>query len=212
MDNRRSPSSETRRPPSSVSIPLRRAVDNWLMNGRADGWSQRTLGDHRKNMDRFAWWLENEAEVSPTLDQLTAYHVRGFMAYLREPHAAGRFGCERDPGAKRAARPSTVATYHRDLKALVRFLLAEGLLESDPLHNVKPPRVPDDQIVPLTQEQVQALLDAARRDGRGRHPERDVALVLLMVDSGLRASEVAALTIGDVEKGDGDITVREGKG
>jgi site-specific recombinase XerD len=212
MTNRRPPSVDDRRPTSAPAIPLKSAVENWLADGRANGWSKRTLHDHKKNLERFAWWLVNEAEVSPTLDQLTAFNVRTFMGYLREEHPTGRFDCQRDPGARRPARPSTVATYHRDLKALVKFLIAEGLLEGDPLQNVKTPKIPDDQIVPFTQEQVQVLLDTARRDGRGRSPERDVALILLMVDAGLRASEVAALKIGDADRALGSLTIRVGKG
>jgi hypothetical protein len=37
------------------------------------------------------------------------------------------------------------------------------LLDETPLKNVKAPRVPVDQLQPLSSEQVQALVDAARR-------------------------------------------------
>jgi len=157
-------------PPSPPpALELGRAVDRWLSDGRAQSRSSRTLTDHRQNLVRFAWWLEHEEEVIPTLEALDPSRVRSFLGYLREPHPQGRFGSDH-PGAKRAARPSSVATYYRDLRAFTNFCRAEGLLEADPLKHVKPLRVPNDQIVPLEKEQIQALLDAARpgpRAGRG---------------------------------------------
>jgi hypothetical protein len=147
-------------------------VDRWLSDGRAQGWSSRTLTDHRQNLARFAWWLEHKEEVDPTLAAWDPSRVRSFLAYLREPHPVGRFGSG-NPGAKRGARPASVATYYRDLRAFTNFCRAEGLLEADPLKNVKPPRVPYDQLVPLEKEQIQILLDPAHVGERlvgGRMP------------------------------------------
>ena len=54
----------------------------------------------------------------------------------------------------------------------------------------------DDQIRPFTDEQIKALLLAAKRL---QHPKRNEALLLLMCDTGLRASEVCGLTVGDLD-------------
>jgi integrase len=53
----------------------------------------------------------------------------------------------------------------------------------------------DDQIRPFTDEQIKALLAAKRL----QHPKRNEALLLLMCDTGLRASEVCGLTVGDLD-------------
>jgi integrase/recombinase XerC len=158
-------------------------------------------------MQRFCWWLEHEERASPTLDALTPATVRSFLAYAREARPEGRYGSTRE-SAKREARPATVNAYYRALRAFSNFCIAEGLLEDTPLKNVKAPRVPNDQIQPLDHEQVQALLDAARRT---RSPERDVAVILLLVDTGMRASELTGLQMTDVDRGTGELTVL-GKG
>ncbi|MFN3649730.1 MAG: tyrosine-type recombinase/integrase [Armatimonadota bacterium] len=189
------------------STDLRRAVAVWLSDGKAQGWSPRTLRDRETAMERFCWWLENEAEVSATLAALSPLQIRAFLAYAREPRPEGRYGTDH-PRARDAARPATIHAYFRILRAFANFCLAEGLMEETPLRNVKAPRVPTDQVQPFAQEQLQALLDAARRS---RNPERDVALILLLVDSGMRASEVMGLTIGDADRGTGELTVT-GKG
>lgn len=189
------------------SADLRRAVDNWLADGRAQGWSRRTLGDCRHNLGRLLWWLEHEEEVPVSLASITPPRLRAFLAYAREARPEGRWGSQA-PSARREARPATVLTYYRDVRRFINFCLAEGLLDESPLRNVKPPRVPADQVQPLSSEQVQALVDAARRT---RTPERDVALVLVLVDTGMRVSELCGLIVGDVDRGAGELTVL-GKG
>jgi site-specific recombinase XerD len=182
-------------------------VVGWIADGKAQGWTRATLVDRQKTMERVCWWLENEEEAPPTLDALTPNLIRRFLTYAREANPRGRFGSNR-PSAKREARPATVHAYYRILRALCTFLLEEGLLKENPLKNVKPPRVPNDQIQPLSSEQVQAMLDVARRS---RSPERNVAVILLLVDTGMRVSELTALTVGDADRGTGELTVT-GKG
>lgn len=193
--------------PLASPSPLRRAVENWLADGKAQGHSERTLGNRRHLMEKFLWWLVNEEEAAPTLESLTPARIRAFQTYLREERPEGRFGSD-TANARRTVRPSTVHTYYRCLRAFVNFSVAEGLLDETPLRNVKPPRVPNDQVAPFTAEQVQALVDAARRT---RAAERDVALVLMLVDTGVRVSELCGLAVGEVDRSTGELTVL-GKG
>jgi site-specific recombinase XerD len=193
--------------PSHSRLDLRRAVQRWLGDGKAQGWSPRTLKDREEALERFCWWLEHEERTSPTLAALEPASIRSFLAYAREARSEGRFGCDRE-SAKREARPATVHAYFRILRAFANFCVAEGLLGETPLRNVKAPRVPNDQIQPLSPEEVQALIDAARRT---RAPERDVAVILMLVDTGMRASELMGLRMTDVDRGTGELTVT-GKG
>jgi site-specific recombinase XerD len=158
-------------------------------------------------MDRFIWWMENEEGAASTLDSLTPTLVRSFIAYVRDGSAKGRWGSDHHAVA-RPTRPSTVATYHRAIRAFTNFCLAEGVLETNPLQNVKPPHVPTDQVQPFTQEQIQTLIDAARRTSNA---DRNVALILVMLDTGLRVSEVAILTVGSLDRESGALVVT-GKG
>jgi integrase/recombinase XerC/integrase/recombinase XerD len=175
----------------------------WLGDGKSQGWSHRTLDDRRKALERLIWWVEHETEVPVVTAALTPLRIRAFLSYARDPQPAGRYGSNR-PAARREARPATVNAYYRILRAFANFCLAEGLLEESPLKNVKAPRIPTDQLQPLSQEQLQLLIDAARR---GRAPDRDVALIQLLVDSGLRASELCGLRVRDLDRGAGKLWV-----
>jgi site-specific recombinase XerD len=195
--------------PSAGTADLRRAVSRWLGDGKAQGWSPNTLRDRKSGMERFLWWLEHEEKAAPTLAALEPAAIRSFLAYAREPNERGRFGSIRYT-AKREARPATVHAYFRMLRAFSSFCLAEGLLEAAewPLKNVKAPRVPNDQIQPLTPDQVQAIVNAARSM---QAPARNVALIMVLVDTGLRVSELMGLKVGDVDRGEGELLVT-GKG
>src|SRR5438067_423437 len=71
---------------------------------------------------------------------------------------------------------------------------------------VPPP--PKDLLPPFTPEQAQALVDAAKKSPQAA---RDVPLVLILLDTGLRVSELCSLTIGDVDADTKEITI-QGKG
>ncbi len=73
------------------------------------------------------------------------------------------------------------------------------------MRRVKMPRL-DNRILPaFTEADVKALLDACLSG-------RDKAIVLFLLDTGLRASEFVALNLGDVDMASGAVMVRQGKG
>ncbi len=150
-----------------------------------------TLAIYRRVLARFVTWAQANNVNAP--GDVTAQHIRG---YLRELHAAG-------------LRPYTVHDYTRPVKTCFRFLYAEGLIETDPFARVAMPRLDKLQLPAFTTADARALL-AACEDSRD--PERDAALVLTLLDTGLRVSELCALTVGDVDAVTGTVTVKRGKG
>jgi site-specific recombinase XerD len=187
--------------------PLRQAVDSWLADGRANGHSARTLGNRRHLMEKFEWWLVHEQGVEAALSSLTPGVIRGFLTYLREERPEGRFGSD-NANARAAARPSTVSTYYRCIRAFVNWCRAEELPVGAAMKNVKPPRVPDDELDHFTDAEMLALISAARTH---RNPERDVAIILLLLDTGMRAAELCGLDVGAVDRSSGGLVVL-GKG
>ena len=97
---------------------------------------------------------------------------------------------------RRPVSKRTVNTYYGHLKTLLRWIVCEGDLPSSPMATIAVPKSRDDQVNPFSDAQVKALLAAARRS---QHPRRDEALLLLLFDTGLRASEVCGLQLSDVD-------------
>lgn len=193
--------------PPRFQAALTSSVEGWLADGKGGGWSAKTIKDRRQSMARFGWWLQHEAEVDQALETVTPNLIRAFLAYTRDPNPVGRFG-NNAVISQRAARPATANAYFRILRAFFNFCIAEGWLKETPLKNVKAPKIPKDQIEPFKPDQVQKLLDMARRS---QAPERNVAILFMLVDTGMRIGELCSLTMKDVDRGSGQLTVT-GKG
>lgn len=90
-------------------------------------------------------------------------------------------------------------------------------LAADPFVGMKPPKLDDTEIQPLSDDELRALIGACRppKDADAtqklRHV-RDEAIIRLMLESTIRAGEVVALTVADMNTADGVATVRRGKG
>lgn len=94
------------------------------------------------------------------------------------------------------------------LRSFLRYLLQRGAIDRDLAACVPTIATWSLSTVPkfLPAEQIQRVVDACNRDtARGK---RDYALLLLLARLGLRAGEVVALTLEDLDWGAGVITVR----
>lgn len=105
--------------------------------------------------------------------------------------------------------PRTTARRLSALRQYFQFLLTEGLREDDPTAGIDGPRLGRPLPKNLTQEQVDALLDAARA-ATGPRGRRLLAIVELLYATGLRVSELADLPESAL-RADGAMIVR-GKG
>lgn len=89
---------------------------------------------------------------------------------------------------------------------------------------IEKPKYRKTAIVPFTVEEIKAMVRAAEwtavwnaksgKQTRSRRPtaRRDAAVILVLLDSGLRASELCGLTVGDYQQESGRLHVRHGKG
>ncbi|MDR3707197.1 MAG: tyrosine-type recombinase/integrase [Capsulimonadaceae bacterium] len=169
---------------------LRRAAEGWLLDGDIRQHSSRTQGNRREIVEKLLWFLDDQK-----LDVCGVNELRRFLAYVTRGHEdpRGRWG---NPRMKRPVRPRTVHTYHGHLRTLFRWLVAEGMVEQSPMEPIAPPVARADQIQPFTEPQIQSLIATSSRT---THPKRDEAIVLFLLDSGVRASELCGITMRDLD-------------
>lgn len=104
---------------------------------------------------------------------------------------------------------SNAATAYRRLQQLFRWLTEEGEIPESPMRRMSPPAVPDKPIPVITDDTIRRLLKAC--EGRGFTDRRDAAIVRLLLDTGIRASELVGLAVADVDWSYSVVTVL-GKG
>ena len=99
----------------------------------------------------------------------------------------------------------------RTLRAFLNWYAREEEPDAwqSPLRNIKPPRLSETPLKSIEVRTVGKLLDVCGDDYCGI---RDRAIILFLLDSGLRASELLALDVEHVDIIQGDVRVRNGKG
>lgn len=105
--------------------------------------------------------------------------------------------------------PSTAQRYYNCIHGFFGFLLREEFISIDAMTSVQKPKAPAPMIQPLSQEQVEALVNAC---GGGFTGGRNRLILLLLIDTGLRASELCDLTLSDIDWENQTLIVRHGKG
>src|SRR5207253_1319670 len=114
----------------------------------------------------------------PPPEQATAEHLREWLSGLREKRNS----------------PATVNTRYRGAYAFYKWLLREGEVRENPLERIDPPRVPQVIQPHYTPEELQLVLKGLKsRRLRGADAARMRAIILVLFDCGLRASELCAL-------------------
>jgi integrase/recombinase XerD len=107
--------------------------------------------------------------------------------------------------------PGGVHAAYRTIKVFLRWWKNETDLESwkNPIEKVTPPKVDKTPKEGISMENIEMLLETCDKSFLG---SRDRAIILALVDSGLRRAEFIALNIADVNMNNGSVFVRHGKG
>lgn len=167
---------------------LETCLEMFALHQEASRHTPRTQEFYRYTLGGFLSFLEGEGIDIP--EDIESRHIRKFIV------AKQRQGC----------KDTTVHGYARAIKTFCNFLVVEGFLEDSPMRKVTMPKLEKKIHPPFAREDVEKLLKACQ----GPLALRDKAIILCLLDSGLRASEFLSLNVGDVDR-DGMVKVM-GKG
>jgi site-specific recombinase XerD len=106
-------------------------------------------------------------------------------------------------------RPTTAAVRFRSLQQFYRWATGEELLDSSPMSGMTASTIPEEPVAVLTETDIGRLL--ACMTGKDFEDRRDTAIVRLFLDTGMRLSEMAGLSLRDVDL-DQDVALVIGKG
>ncbi|TEU15571.1 MAG: hypothetical protein E3J25_03670, partial [Anaerolineales bacterium] len=172
---------------------LAREIDAFLIDRRARALSPRTIDYYDEKLTLFRAYLQ--AQGIRAVESITAPIVRRFMLELSKTH-----------------NPGGVHAVYRAVKAFLRWYDVEVEPEgwSNPMAKVRAPKVPQEPLQPVSLPDLRAMLATCK--GKSLGDRRANALMLALLDTGLRASELIGLNVADVDMRTGAVMVRHGKG
>jgi integrase/recombinase XerC len=94
-------------------------------------------------------------------------------------------------------KPATVSADFRALQQFFKWLVREEEIDKNPMDGAQAPIVPEAPVPVLEVEQLRALIDSCK--GNDLVSRRDNAIIRLLIDTGGRLSEIAELTVDDVD-------------
>jgi integrase/recombinase XerD len=94
------------------------------------------------------------------------------------------------------------------LKTFFRWLHAEEVIPTDIFRRIKAPKLNSPLLPPAQLDDIRQLIKAAG----GPNKTRDSAILLTLLDTGIRAKELCDLEVSDVDLQTGEVTIRAGKG
>ncbi|GIQ68654.1 tyrosine recombinase XerC [Xylanibacillus composti] len=167
-------------------------------------------------LDSFLHYLEVEKNASAYTLEHYAADLRDYCAFLKEQRIERfvevNYSDVRMYLAALHAREYARSSIARKLSALrsfYQYLMREGELEASPFHHIRTPKLEKKLPSFLYVEEMQAILEAADRDGP--LGLRDRAIVEMLYAGGMRVSELAGLDLQHVDLGIGTALVY-GKG
>lgn len=167
---------------------LERYRQDWLLEGEFRAHSPKTLEGRRIFSKNLVWFLKaHDHEVCGKRE------IKAFFVFLSQPQPQGRWGSLRFTAP---LRPVSIKDYFVNLRVMFRWFISEGFIESSPFDTLAPPIARESHIQPFAPQQVEALLEAAKKSC---HAKRDYAIVALLLDCGLRASELCNLRVCDID-------------
>lgn len=160
--------------------------------------SPKTRLRYQHDLDRLSRFLSHRELLY--LEEASTETLRDFFAQLLTRDNQNHRG--------RKLSPFTVEGIHRSIHTFFQFCYTERYITSNPMDRVPKNKLPKRLVPRLSEDQVAELLQAVRHT---QSPQRNMALVALLIDSGLRRGEALAIKLEDVNLTEEKVTVL-GKG
>ncbi|MFC1902276.1 tyrosine-type recombinase/integrase [Chloroflexota bacterium] len=201
------------RPEATPGTSLKSLVRGFVLTKQTDGKSPRTVEFYSDNLKRFLWYAQKQ-EWSDDIRMLTEWDIREFLGYVaNETNRWGLSGNGSEP-AQRKVTHTTVHHYYVVLANFFGWVVREGFIKENPTDKIKVAKSKVKVIKPYPKEEIARMLAVCEKDYEHNAKllgSRNKAIVLVLLDAGVRLSELIGMMLEDVNTSNGNIRVM-GKG
>jgi integrase/recombinase XerD len=157
------------------------------------GYSDNTIAAYRNDLTTLADYADASAVKQGTAASWADFNRQNMLSFLLDLKERGYV-------------PTTIARKVAAVRSFFGFLVAEGIIKTDPTENMSSPSVGKALPKPIPINQVRLLLEQPAKLSTAE-AKRDRAMLELLYASGMRISELVALNLDDINT-EGDYFVR----
>lgn len=141
------------------------------------GLSEKSIEVYNRDLLEFGHFIKNSS-----VSKLARSHIRGFLCFL----------------AEKQNQPITRRRKLTSLKNYFAFLENENLIKNSPVKNIAMPKVKDKEPSYLTEQELKRLLKVVKED-KSKFQKRNELMVRILIETGIRISELVNLNITDAD-------------
>ena len=182
-------------------LELGNLIQGFELSCQTEGKSPKTIEWYTCFLEKFLQFL-NSRFYPVNIDEIDKRHIREFVRYLQLE--------AKTPHQCKPLSQATVQGYVRTLKAFFSWVTREEYLVSNPMTKIPVPKATIKVTNTFSQEQIARLI--AVYQGYNGSGCRNLTILLLLLDSGIRVSELVGIDLSDIGLAEGTIKIRRAKG
>jgi len=177
-------------------------IQGYRLCARTEGKSENTIRIANTALTTLKGFLTSR-EYSNDLTEIGVNELREFILHLQQVKAFEHHPYT-EPQTK-GLSGHAINTYLRSIRAFWSWLVREEIIASNPFSRVKVPKPPRKVIATFSDKQLNAIFRTICTSTSAGF--RDYTMILMLLDTGIRASELVGLTMDNVNLEDGMVKV-----
>ena len=165
-------------------ITFNESLSGYYLDANSRKLSPHTIADYTNTFKKLMNFFDEDILVS----ELTVNYLKFFLS-------------------SQEVSNKTIKNYHTGLSAYFTWAVSEGIVDDHLMRHIKPPKPEEKAIDDLTQEQIKALLSVIDKSKEYDRPgkvtsshtiataDRNRTILYILLDTGLRVSELCSITI-----------------
>jgi len=181
---------------------LSQCIDYYEVCNRAEDKSPKTVAWYSANLRSFYNYLKSR-HLPDTIAKVDIKILRQYVLYLLKKNKYQEHPIT--PEKKEPLTPSSVHGHVRTIRAFFSWLVIEGLIETNPAKDLKPPKVYQKVISTLSDDEIRVILAVFTPVNSSN--ARNQTIFMLMLDTGVRMGELINLKMEDIHMNEGLLKV-----